>query len=137
MLLSVLSALARQDVDPWDEAAKLAQLPGEAATKRLASLIAALPDEPWAHSGAGTIAVRLIALLPRRGRSNIASRDTSLTVGAVINSRAVVTCVIFMTFMLVAQFLITSHHPPQKAYIAHAAASSAGLPPMPMPSSGQ
>ena len=44
MPLSVLSALARLDIDPWQEADKLARLPGETATQRLASLIAALPD---------------------------------------------------------------------------------------------
>jgi heme oxygenase len=33
MIVSVLSALARLDVDPWLEAAKLAQLPGETATQ--------------------------------------------------------------------------------------------------------
>jgi hypothetical protein len=49
MLLSVLSALARLDVDPWREAAELAQLPRQTATQRLASLIAALPDGPSAH----------------------------------------------------------------------------------------
>ena len=43
MLLSVLSALARLDVDPWEEAAALARLPGDVATKKLASLNAALP----------------------------------------------------------------------------------------------
>lgn len=43
MLVSVLSGLARSDVDPWQEAAKLAQLPGEIATKQLATLIGALP----------------------------------------------------------------------------------------------
>lgn len=42
MLLSVLSALARLDIDPWEEAARLAALPGEAATRRLSSLIATL-----------------------------------------------------------------------------------------------
>lgn len=64
MLLSVLSALARLDIDPWQEAAKLAGLPEESATQRLASLIAELPDEPAAHPGPATIAARLIALLP-------------------------------------------------------------------------
>ncbi len=66
MLLSVLSALARSDVDPWQEAANLAQLPGVTATRRLASLIAALPDRPLAHLDTGAIAARLIARLPRR-----------------------------------------------------------------------
>jgi len=45
MLLSVLSAMAPLDIDPWQEAAKLSGLPEGAATRRLASLIAALPDE--------------------------------------------------------------------------------------------
>jgi hypothetical protein len=33
MPLSVLSALARLDIDPWHEAAELARLPGETATQ--------------------------------------------------------------------------------------------------------
>jgi hypothetical protein len=43
MLPSVLSALAQLDIDPWQEAAKLAGLSGATATQRLASLIAELP----------------------------------------------------------------------------------------------
>ena len=53
MLLSVLSALARLDLDPWQEAAKLAGLPGETAIQRLASLIAGLPDGPSMHQDPG------------------------------------------------------------------------------------
>ena len=49
MLLSVLSALARLDIDPWQEAVQLAALPEETATRRLSSLIAALPDGPSAR----------------------------------------------------------------------------------------
>ena len=41
--LSVLSALARLDVDPWQETASLARMPRERATERLAALIAAAP----------------------------------------------------------------------------------------------
>ena len=33
MLLSVLSALARLDIDPWQEAVQLAALPEETATR--------------------------------------------------------------------------------------------------------
>ena len=65
MLVSVLSGLARSDVDPWQEAAKLAQLPGETATKELAALIGALPDRAASYPDPRTIAARLIALLPR------------------------------------------------------------------------
>jgi hypothetical protein len=63
MLLSVISALARLDIDPWQEAANLAQLPGTTATRRLASLIAPLPDRPSPNLDPGTIAARLIARL--------------------------------------------------------------------------
>ncbi|MGB7100358.1 MAG: hypothetical protein WBD95_16555, partial [Xanthobacteraceae bacterium] len=49
MPLSVLSALARLDIDPWQEAAELARVPRETATQRLALSIAALPDGSSAH----------------------------------------------------------------------------------------
>src|SRR5471032_1227100 len=79
MLLSVLSALARLDVDPWQEAANLAQLPRSTATERLTSLIAALPGRPASQPGPGTIAVRLIALLPTD--SNVPPRSAILSGG--------------------------------------------------------
>ncbi len=44
--LSVLSMLARLDIDPWEEAAKLARLPRAAAAGRLVEFIAATPGRP-------------------------------------------------------------------------------------------
>ena len=65
--ISVLSVLARLGVDPWEEAARLAQLPRLAAAKRLASMIAAaMPGAPSAHLDAGAVSDRLISLLPSR-----------------------------------------------------------------------
>jgi hypothetical protein len=64
MVLTVLSALARRGLDPWDEAARLSELLPESARKRLTSIISALPDGPWARASAGDIAARLGALLP-------------------------------------------------------------------------
>jgi hypothetical protein len=66
MLLSVLSAFARLNVDPWREAAELSELPKQTATHRLTSLIARLPSGRWAHADCGVIADRLIELLPHR-----------------------------------------------------------------------
>jgi hypothetical protein len=66
MLLSVVSALARLNLDPWQEAANLTQLPEKTAACRLSSLIAALPDRPSTHLDPASNAVRLIAHLPRR-----------------------------------------------------------------------
>ena len=64
--LSVLSVLARLGVDPWEEAARLAQLPRLAAVKRLAEMIAAIPGASSACLDAGTLSDRLISLLPSR-----------------------------------------------------------------------
>lgn len=64
--LTVLSAFTRKGIDPWQEAAKLQNLPPEAARQHLAAAIAAMTE--WARSmdEALTTAGRLIALLPPR-----------------------------------------------------------------------
>ena len=91
--VSVLSALAQLDIDPWQEAAELAQLPGETATQRLASLMAALPDGPLADRDLETIAGRLIALLPRQASSNRYGPKYTIAVGVVTLAAG---CVLFV-----------------------------------------
>jgi hypothetical protein len=87
MLLSVLSALARSDVDPWAEAAKFARMSAEAATEKMTSLIAALPDRPPGQPDPRTIAARLIALLPRRENSNASPEHPALKSGVATRSQ--------------------------------------------------
>jgi hypothetical protein len=65
--LSVVSALARLDLDPWQEAAELTGLPSETAIQRLAALLTKLPGVDPVHSDSLPIAQRLIALLPGPG----------------------------------------------------------------------
>jgi hypothetical protein len=48
--LGVLSALARINVDPWPETAKLNGLPWVGAVARLAAMIAAQPGGFWSHT---------------------------------------------------------------------------------------
>jgi hypothetical protein len=72
-VLSVLSALARTGIDPWQEAARLAQLSKALATQRLTSIIAGLPDGQWAQAETGAIAARLVELLPAKGVAPSAS----------------------------------------------------------------
>jgi hypothetical protein len=65
MELTVLSAFARLDVDPWVEAADLSQLPRATASARFVSMLESLPG----HSSLAdrtAIAGRLIPLLPDR-----------------------------------------------------------------------
>ena len=74
--LSVLSALARLDVDPWQEALSLALMPKATAAVRLAALIAALPDEQAKDSPAKSIAADLVALLPKTTGFSVGSSDS-------------------------------------------------------------
>jgi hypothetical protein len=118
MPLSVLSALARLGIDPWQEAAKLSGLSREAAIQRLTGLIAELPGGTSAHSGPATNVACLIGLLPRRAGSAIASRGDLLGVGAKPNSLAIAYAV-FMVFALAAQLIAANHHPPVQVDKAH------------------
>jgi hypothetical protein len=64
MTLSVLSALARRDVDPWTEAERLSQLPKETATAQIIDLLDGLPRLTLARLDRAAVAARLSALLP-------------------------------------------------------------------------
>ncbi len=66
MTLSVLSALARLGMDPWQEAGRLATLPRAAAVDGLARLLDSMPTGLWERADASAIAARLAALLPPR-----------------------------------------------------------------------
>jgi len=72
MPLSVVSALARLEVDPWQEAARLADLPKELAAAALDGLIRRLPAGGWDPAETRKIADRLIELLPRRAAARSA-----------------------------------------------------------------
>jgi hypothetical protein len=71
MPLSVLSALARQDIDPWTEAARLSQLPEETAVEQIIALLDALPHRMVASLDCRKVAGRLSALLPRPTASKL------------------------------------------------------------------
>jgi hypothetical protein len=141
MVLSVLSALARLNVDPWQEAANLAELPQGTAIERLASFISALPNESVAHSDPESIATRLIALLPSRTGSTPQSPFKAIGIGGVANAQTVVRIVAFnlvlVAFMLGAQWMATSHLSPTQAAATPAAASQANPPPPLTPNPGQ
>ena len=66
MLLTVLSGLTRLGYDPWQEAARLTDLPRPVAVQALAATIVRLPEARDALSEARTIATRLANLLPQR-----------------------------------------------------------------------
>jgi hypothetical protein len=141
MPLSVLSALARLDIDPWQEAADLARLPRKTAIERLSSLIAALSVRPASPSDPETIATRLVALLPGRADLNEPSRaglpggPNGANLHAVV--RVVAINLIFVAVILGAQWLAISHV--SSAQVAEApAATSQTNPAQPLaPNPGQ
>jgi hypothetical protein len=121
--LTVLSVLARLDIDPWEEAARLAQLPGEAAARALAGRISASREGSATPPDSGTIAARLITLLPPRSEPEIAAprvppggpRVIRIPGRATIVARAAL-CLIAVALLLIGQWLAVSYlaSPPAK-----------------------
>jgi hypothetical protein len=121
--LSVVSALARMDLDPWAEAAKLAKLPAEIATQKLSSLIAALQEIPSARQEPRKIAARLVALLP--GGLSVKARPKNFPGGkAMTNSRSAFS-VFLCAFALLLAFQAVMHfvHPQAPHPVSHIAAN--------------
>jgi hypothetical protein len=140
MLLSVVSVLARLDIDPWQEAANLAELPKTTATRRLASLIASLPERPSTNLDPGTVAARLIARLPRRIGVNVRSAETSpdIRIRAVIQSQALrYAALILMVFVLTGLGIAASQQTAARAHNADSPASGRVIPATPPPIAGQ
>lgn len=63
MHLTMLSALARSGVDPWDEAASLAALSPESATQKIIQMLAGVPNGPPPGDQTASLAARLVATL--------------------------------------------------------------------------
>lgn len=106
-VLSVVSALARLDVDPWKEAASLARMPKDQAKERLTFLIASLPAGATTGSSPEIIAARLIALLPQAGSINTAAAATLRPVARIPVSQLVVAAGV-LALVLVGYFLFTT-----------------------------
>jgi hypothetical protein len=67
MRLSVISALARMNVDPWDEAKRLAAMPKAMGERALVSILSLVSGSSCKSPEAEAIAARLIRLLPLPG----------------------------------------------------------------------
>ena len=133
--LTVLSVLARLGIEPWEEAARLAELPAKAAAPALAALISALPRGSATPPDSATVAARLITLLPRRSEREIAAhsgpsggaRLVQIPIPAMILAR-VVLCLIVLILLFASQWVVMSRLtsvPEKKPLAAHAAAVSA------------
>jgi hypothetical protein len=82
MQLSVLSALARMNVDPWEEAARLAAMPKAIVGRTLVSTLDSVPGRSWNPSKTEIIAARLVQLLPHQGEGETIAPTGAARVGA-------------------------------------------------------
>jgi hypothetical protein len=116
MDLSVLSALARLGLDPWEQAARWARQSQETAADSLASLLAALPAGPTVRPDPQPLAARLIALLPRRDAHSLdsglpASRSFA-GLAPPARARTMVYLLVYLVlslFMLCSQWIFRDH----------------------------
>jgi len=135
--MSVLSGLAQSDLDPWQEAAKLAELPGKTAIERLALLIETLPGRDWAYPEAQVVATRLIGLLPHSITKTSPSSQTPHTLGGMMDSRPWWIYVMVMSFVLGSQFILASRQLPPTAQHADVTTTDDTARPRPPVASGQ
>jgi hypothetical protein len=127
MSLSVLSALARLEMDPWQEAATLTDMPAQDATVRLASLLSSLPSEAATLLAPSTV-LRLIALLPQEPASDRRSIEKSVSVTARYWMVAFYFLMAFV-LMFAEQFAEDRHAPASTEGAPTAHSSQAGPPP--------
>jgi hypothetical protein len=127
MPLTVLSALARMNVDPWEEAARLMQLPQGVAAKQLGSLLGALRNTSLANLDPALIAIPLVALLPRPAvRAHPLFR--SFVQATPPKSSALVSTMLsvltYVIFMLVSNWLLGSILEPKSTQAAATSATA-------------
>jgi hypothetical protein len=135
--LSVLSGLARLNLDPWLEAAELGRLPGKAALERLTSLIQALSGDARALPDPQAVAARLLGLLPgpQAGRAETGEGPAGL--GAIMKSRPWLVYVLLIGFALGSQIMIASQRVPTAEDQAATNSGAKTIPPRPPVESGR
>jgi hypothetical protein len=103
MQLSVVSALARTDVDPWEEATRSAAMP-KAIAEALVSTLDRVLGKNSNPSEMKVVAARLVQLLPQRGEGV----TIALTAGARIGMQQT-QWLVWLGFLL-AISLLSPHH---------------------------
>lgn len=139
MPLTVLSALARMDVDPWEEASKLTQLPQASAVTQLATLLGALRNAPVGAVDPARIAAPLIALLPcPRNRSPAMLKAFAQVAPEKhpADVRTLLAVLTYVIFMMVSQWLAGSFQAPRQVQSPPTSASPIVSPSVPTSGEG-
>jgi hypothetical protein len=125
MPLTMLSALARLDVDPWQEAAELAILPRDWAQKRLAALLRTLPGAPSVVLEVDALCGRSVNLLPVRA---VAPGAPSAAVRSRTGLVAAASALLFLGTSLAAVYLVSTNAPPPSDRVTGSSSLSAASP---------
>lgn len=103
--VTVLSTLARLGLDPWKEAAELADMSEESARARLGVLLGKFRDVPAVTAGTESIARKLIALLPigttQPVRSKAGTSQSTARIGPVVSIAAIAVVLILLARLLI------------------------------------
>jgi hypothetical protein len=102
-LVTVLSMLARLDLDPWKETATLAALKREAAQLRLTELLSRSRSVPALATDPGTVAEELSLLLPESPASDLQQAGSTGAIGRM-GSNGMIWILLALAFVLL-QFL--------------------------------
>jgi hypothetical protein len=108
MRLSVLSALARMNVDPWEEAGRLAAMPKASAEKTLLLALDRVSGRSWKSPEAAAIAARLVRLLPQPGEVAAGTANAATGTAKVAAQRTNYWWV-WLGFWLVMSFMMPHH----------------------------
>ena len=87
MTLSLLSALARLNIDPWEETALLAAIPKERAKLKLTAIIATTTKALRNAPSAELTAARLVELLPGSPITTVAANVNPVTKSDFVEHR--------------------------------------------------
>jgi len=124
MRLSVLSALARMNVDPWEEAARLATLSTPNAQKTLVSTLKLFADKRQRAAETEILATRLVALLPKTDEATAAKAATI----AKGRAQPTISWLVWLCFAFAMSFL-TPHQPAPTTSAGASASTSNATPP--------
>src|ERR1022692_4760148 len=124
MRLSVLSALARMNVDPWEEATRLAALSTSDAERSLVSTLNLFPGHPQSSPETATLAARLVALLPK-ARAVTTAKVATITGG---QEQRINYWLVWLCFGIIMSFL-SSHQPATTTGAGDSASTSNAVPP--------
>jgi hypothetical protein len=134
MTVSVLSAFARLDRDPWYEAAELAKLPREVAAARLGATISALGGVTLSALELGTVTTRLVALLPSQTAVLLRDARVGDTIASNLRSPSfLISVALLMALGLASQFFASSLQPLSMAAASAAQNQALVIPPSTAP----